>query len=366
MRIVYLSELPHQQRTAERLGFAAMEAHGFQLEFWDLSQALGVHLDELPDPRVRRFRSVSAAAQALRYDPPEYAINLLRCDYRRWPVYRALAARGVGYALLGNNPLPPVPAAPARAHLRRSLGDLLIALSMRIPLRWLGIRPAAHILVGGEASLKAFSRLYRRLVVPSTQVVWAHSADYERVVQAGEPPDRSGPAVFLDEFMPFHPDWQHLGLEPPIGAEEYYAGLRGLFDRLGVPVVIAAHPRSSYPEPSRWFGPREVVTGDTCALVRRAPFVIAHMSTAVSYAVIYKKPVLFVTMDRLAASHPTGPAIETMAAALGRRPVNLDHPPTTLDVDAFDEVAYERYLREYLKRPGSPEQPLWEILAQAL
>lgn len=307
------------------------------------------------------------AAAALRAHPPGYVVNLTRCDYRRWPLFRALAATKTPYVVLANNALPPVPTPPAPLRVR-SFGQILTALSMRVPLRWLGIRPAASVLAGGSASVEGCARLYRRLVVPSTELVFTHAHDYDRVLEAGLTPDTTGPAVFLDEFMPFHPDWAHLGMAPPIGADEYYGALRSLFTELegrhGLRVVIAAHPRASYREP--WFGPREVHFGQTCELVRQAPLVIAHMSTALSYAVLYRKPVLFATQDRLAAHYPTGPAIERMAEVLGGRPLNLDRLPAQWELPVVDEAAYARYREQYIKRPGTPDLPLWAIFADYL
>ena len=93
--------------------------------------------------------------------------------------------------------------------------------------------------------------------------------------------------------------------------------------------------------------------------------VVCHDSTAVQFAVLFGKPAIFVTTDELKITYE-GSSIATMAAELGKSPINLDRGdlqamdwPMELDIDAGK---YSEYRRKYIKTDGSPEMPLWEIV----
>ncbi|MEK7783941.1 MAG: hypothetical protein AAB658_00780 [Chloroflexota bacterium] len=179
--------------------------------------------------------------------------------------------------------------------------------------------------------------------------------------------------VFLDEYLPFHPDYDRLKLTPFSSAGAYYPGLRRFFGFLerehGARIVIAAHPHSRYEDrPEDYFGGRPVVQGKTLELVRKAGFVIAHSSTALNFAVLFRKPVLFITTDSLQRSQRMARSIQAMAAWLGKTPVNVDAP---LNQDwkkelAVDTEAYARYREAYIKTAGSPDKPVWQIFADHL
>ena len=62
----------------------------------------------------------------------------------------------------------------------------------------------------------------------NTKKIWLHLLDYDIYLKYRE----EGPdltlgryAVFLDEYIPFHPDYQSMGVEPPASADEYYPKL---------------------------------------------------------------------------------------------------------------------------------------------
>jgi hypothetical protein len=173
--------------------------------------------------------------------------------------------------------------------------------------------------------------------------------------------------------LPFHPDYDRLKLKPFSEAEAYYPSLRRFFDFLererGAGIVIAAHPHSRYKDRLEdFFGGRPVVQGKTLELVRKAGFVIAHSSTALNFAVLFQKPVVFVTTDSLQRSQRMARSIQAMAAWLGKTPINVDAP---LGVDwarelTVDEKAYAQYRGAYIKKAGSPEKLAWQIFADHL
>ena len=177
--------------------------------------------------------------------------------------------------------------------------------------------------------------------------------------------------VFLDEGMSFHPDNRILGLQtvPP---DRYYPDLNRFFTKLesitGFKVKIALHPKLTNRD--EHFEERPLFKGETADLVAHSRLVLAHASTSVSYAVLFKKPVMFllsVEMERYLNRHRLR-ICKRMAAELGRPVVRFD---TSTDDDiraaverSMDPIAYDRYEKRYLV--SRPQIPTWKTLLEEL
>lgn len=102
--------------------------------------------------------------------------------------------------------------------------------------------------------------------------------------------------VFVDQYIPFHPDRILTGITA-IDGELYYKSLLMFFSDLekatGMEVVVAAHPKSNYPP--NFFGGRKSLTNSTEELISKSSLVLSHFSTAVCHAVKYTKPLIFIT-----------------------------------------------------------------------
>jgi len=370
-RVVALVESPYNRRDHSRFGVALLEARGLAVEVWDLTAALHPKVaagaappDPIVWPGLKKFSERSQACRALSaLGAADFVVCIVGYEPGAWDVYRALSRSKAEYCVLSATAIP----TPAAKKPPRSAAALARALFMRAPISWLGLRAPTFAIFGGERSRRA-----RPPLTASTEALWAHSLDYDAFLAEKDGPRGDGKtAVFLDEWVPFHPDYVRLGVSPYSSPERYYPALTAFFDRLekttGLSVVVAAHPRARYDPSAGAFGGRPIVHGKTAALLREARCVIAHASTSIGLAVLFGKPVIFTTTDDLRAS-PEGPIIEHMAACLGKRPLDLDHPRESdwnaeLTVDA---AAYAEYRRLYLKKEGTPEAPLWEIVADRL
>ena len=201
---------------------------------------------------------------------------------------------------------------------------------------------------------------------PETRTIRAHSFDYDIFLKLRGQECVGDTAVFLDEYMPFHPDYVHQGIEPFSTAGEYYPQLCRIFARIeektGLKVVVAAHPRADYASHDRdYFEGRPVISGKSAELVRDCRMVILHASTAVGFAALFEKPMVFVTTDSLDASR-MGPFIKTMATGFGQKPLNADQEDYVLErAPDVDVQACRQYVHRYIKTPGTPDIPCWEI-----
>jgi len=136
-----------------------------------------------------------------------------------------------------------------------------------------------------------------------------------------------------------------------------------LEEQWGVPVVIAAHPSARHDERvRRGFGEQhELIHGRTADLVRDAQAVLLHGSTAVSFAVLGNKPLLFLSSRELQRSS-YGLHIQTMADELGHNPINIDGDGTIPSLESLAPYSpfYAHYVDRYLCRKGCMETGPWQ------
>ena len=225
--------------------------------------------------------------------------------------------------------------------------------------------PVKYFFYGAKRDWELFSK-YRNIHTKCTAL---HALDYDIFLEQKKRLITEDHIVFLDEFMPFHPEFTEipLGLDPNM----YYQKLENFFqyveDTLSLPVVIAAHPRSNYLKYPDYFRDFQIIRGQACKLVRRSKLVLSHASASLSFPVIYKKPVLFLTNNDIGRTR-RAVSIFGMAKAFGKKPYNLDaHYKPDFDSELMvSNNHYRLYKENYIKIEGSPERPSWEIVAQTL
>lgn len=207
-----------------------------------------------------------------------------------------------------------------------------------------------HRLVAGEDWL-AFARgsgQERNRI----RLVYGHSHDYSNYLQhkvksSSFALPHKKIAVLLDDGMPmFGTDYIHLGRKVYTTIDVWYPALTLFFDRIevetGVQIEIAGHYKSTHQAIEPCFGNRSVHYGKTMELVRNSEFVITQYSTAISYAVMFRKPVIFIYSNQLKEDNMAMRYIRGMAAMLGKEPVNIDELP--IDIRGLLKVNEERYL----------------------
>lgn len=182
-------------------------------------------------------------------------------------------------------------------------------------------------------------------------------------------------AVFLDEYEPYHPDRDLLknysGVLPENG-EYYFSELSSFFDSFEkfykVPVIIAAHPKSSY-ERGNEFEKRSVIFDRTRELILsdQCKLVLIHKSTAVSFAVIARKPIVFLDVESGELDYRAG--IHNLANQLDGKVITVDEAVSgkLLQFNQMRNVnAYQGYIKEYLCSTMSNDKKVETAVLEAL
>ncbi len=204
------------------------------------------------------------------------------------------------------------------------------------------------------------------------KVINAHSLDYDIYlkIKDKEIKTQNSYAVFLDEDMANHPDYINENVKPPIDEDEYYSTLINFLKKFeaktNLKIKFALHPRAKYSEEtlSKLKG-IDYLSGSTAELVKNSKIVLLHCSTSLSYAILFKKPTVFLTSKKLKSSW-IGPRIDNFAKTLNDKPIYIEEDfEKHLKLDNLfhiDEKKYQDYIDQYLKVPNSPNEPFWEIV----
>jgi hypothetical protein len=157
--------------------------------------------------------------------------------------------------------------------------------------------------------------------------------------------------VFLDDYLPYHSDFVSNNIKT-IDAEKYYSMMRSFFDEFekinNTIVVVAAHPKSSYRE--NIFGERMIVYDATDVLVKNAVIVMTHASTAISFSIIYNKPVCLLISQEIEETHPNIKQVITSTGKILKCNI-YDYEKNLypkLSEISVDDDAYKFYRRQYL------------------
>lgn len=381
-RVIFIVEAPFVHRDYERLGVDVLTNAGFAVEVWDASEALQPWMRTLDSTAltgvitVREFRNHNEVAKAIRSAAAPSTIFVAIVGYRldSARLFREFGRSRARYVLLESIGHPGNIALESRSFIQKllHLSPKAIAGSVfaRIAPRLFGICPPELVIGGGKRSITPCSL---RLANSATRILWTHSLDYDLFLSYRDraPIETGRYAVFIDQFLIAHPDQFQHG-ERFCNPDTYFTNLTRAFDdlerALGVRVVIAAHPQADYVPLDPRFGRRTVVFRNTGMLVKDAELVIMHDSTAISFAVLFARPVVFLTDNGVWSSDARRESALALSRLLSKNVYNLDEAalPSWKDELFIDEDHYRSYIEDFIKRSGSPVLPSWRIFADYL
>ena len=255
-----------------------------------------------------------------------------------------------------------------------TLSEALKKLSSELLRLLARLMPSAttHRLVAGEDWLE-FARV-RGPARNKVRLVYGHSYDYSnylrhKVMSSENAPSHKKTAVLLDSAGPmFGSDAVHMRRKVYFTTDVWYPALTRFFDRLeaesGVQIEIAGHYKSSHPAIAPYFGNRSVHYGKTRDLVQKSDFVITINSTAISYAVMFRKPVIIIYSNQVKEDRLVMQYVRGTAAMLGIEPVNIDEPPVAFGgLLKVNEERYLNYEKACLTSAGS-QRPNVQIMLE--
>lgn len=238
------------------------------------------------------------------------------------------------------------------------------------------IKPPRYLIAGGIKSLESPQA---SIVNKSTKIIWTHTYDFDKYLDKEEQkftkinPSENNFAVFLDAPSPIiKHDALIPGISSPLTADIYFPSLCNFFDEieknLNIKVIIAAHPKSKHLDRPKYFGGRKVCENMTIDLIKESKLVINRNSTAINFAILYSKPIVFHTSNQILKHHFMRDQINSMSNLLEKTPINIDKLE---NIDWNNELyinkeLYKKYYNNYIKNPKSEKKYLWDIVIREI
>lgn len=211
-----------------------------------------------------------------------------------------------------------------------------------------------------------------------TKVIHAHSFDYNNYlnnIKQSKLGIKKPYAVFLDQYLPLHPDAPiFFGVSPRCTPEKYYPALNNFFNifekKFNMKVIVCAHPKSDYKNKSNYLYGRKFVKNKTINLVKNCNIVFAHCSTAITYAVVYKKPLVFLLSNEYIRSFDNYTPL-VIAKKLNSPYFNIDDKNNKskiqhINLFKIDKKKYKIYKDDYVKYPSRSDKKFWEIFNEKI
>ena len=383
-RIVLLREDQYSKFDHDRFGIDTLEKRGFTVEFWDCSKIFRSPLQESQCASdtddfsgIRYFEGKHSLLDSIsNLTSRDVLITTFPPTVKTWSLLRKITNTKSVWGTLGLGSLPIPPGETSflsrleKLFYKPSTG--ITFMLQKLPLKRLGFRPLDFILHGGACPL--LGGIVRMMKGANTKTIEVHSFDYDSHLRAISNKEEVLPpaeVVFLDDCGPSHRDNFIHNTKFPCSAEKYYFNLNSFFNvvekKFKCSVVVAGHPRMDYEEKGNPFEGRKIVRGETQKWIRSSKLVITFCSTAVSFAVIYKKPIVFLALNPN-KRNIVDPLITNMAAKLGKSPIYWNGKGN-INWDrelVVNQNYYDQYREIYLKKSGTAEKPCWEIFADYL
>jgi len=375
-KAVFVSPMPLTDRMARDWCYTYLREHGVPAEYWDVSAIWPVGQGpSKPGQDGLMFFSAFSDLEA-RTSLPEYAdavfILLMSHDGKHHDLFRMMTRLRRTTCVFEWGHLP------VRTFGRR----LKIIEILRHPIsapravwnklrtvfsRRMGIvKPYDLVFAAGRSAAAVHPNAKKTIAI--------NLCDYDLYQEVARDAKRVLPeryCVFLDNAQAHNPD---IGVEgmPYLDKARYYASLNGFFklveERFGLPVVIAAHPKSDYPP--ELFEGRRILKSLTPELVKDADLVLCHHSTAIGYAVLARKPLLFFftgEMGTLYAETRIRP-MRGFAGCLGAPVLDADALRSSEEIPAaaVDEKLYADYKYDFLTSPATEKTFTRDIVLREL
>jgi len=398
-KVIYFVYAPFCQRDYKRFGIEIMNNNGFLVEVWDFTPIIYPEAYQA----VKPIDSIDISKYSyykiyLRKIEAKQAIANLKKDtiiisimpgysFKTYFIYKELSKANISYCFFCSNAIPTytkIKELSSGINKRSfvcfynkfksiNLSKISEFIFKNISHYWFPIQFSEFIFAGGSQSILNYN-IPRSVDI---KIVWCHTLDYDLYldnIKVGFKKKLKSEkyVVFIDEYIPFHPDYFFMNIKSPTTPEIYYPILCNFFkyieEKTGLKVIIAAHPRSRYEEHTDYFGGREAIRGETRDLIRGCEFVLTHYSTSLNFAVLHKKPVIFITTNDLERSTIDANYIYSYSWEFKKIAYNIEQ---NYNIDwnkelIINEKIYNNYKEKYIKKNGSKEEYFWQIAADEI
>jgi hypothetical protein len=372
-KVIFLFYIPLTLKLEKNHYFQDLLHEKIRFEYWDISNISyknSPREDTIERDYVKKINSLRELKKLLKEETAQNSVFLPLFPYelKVAGIFRVLSKFNCSMVFLARGALPSFGSngdTPEKGYfsrlpekIRRVLKE---GISHRLKIYFLLfktylykklnlLKPYDVIFVAGTEGIRTVGGNY--LISGETRFININHFDHDNYLAVKDSPERiinNRYCVFLDSYLPYHPEFKLFNVET-IAPESYFKSLNTFFkeieNKYDLEVVIAAHPISDYT--NNPFAGRKIFTFKTNELVRDCEFVIAQMSTAISYAVLYNKKLLLIYTDEIEQNGYIYKWTKNFSQAFGVNLFNIDRENTPSAIQEINTEAYNDYKYKYL------------------
>jgi len=363
-KIIVVHLIPLLKRLKDGYLVNAYLEAGFELEYWDLGPFYKPSVkfsDELNEPYVIKFNNLDEVEQRLREIDKKQAVFFVQFHeiwyYRH--LYRMLARHNCYMARININP-PEFQPSLREVNFRGFFYHVLrwgVAQTYLYYKKLHNYKTYSHYFGVSDTSINSINQRYYGVKINEPDYeVSINRPDYENYLSLKDDPHRilEGKYIlFVDPFFPCHPEDVGLSKENPV-AKAYRIRMRSFFDwvekRFQMPIVIAAHPSAIYEDNE--LGNRNLIKYKTAELVKDAEMVLLHQSNSNVFAILFDKPVVFLTTKELNRYPHLANKISGMAGFFNKKVYDLDQCSyENIEFSKVEPSLRKKYMYTYVTTP---------------
>jgi hypothetical protein len=198
--------------------------------------------------------------------------------------------------------------------------------------------------------------------------LYGHSHDYETYLDTLKMHTsiKKDYAVFIDEMMPDAPDYNLFNIKKPLDFKLYWTEIAKVLSEiekfLNLKIIIALHPKNIKNQFIKRFDCKH---GLTPLLIKNSKLVLLHTSTAINYAIINRKPMLFINSNNYSWQeyriHNFQKETDGQILYINK---DIKSQIDLKRIYKINKKKYEIYLDNYIKHPLSKNLRLGEIVTK--
>ena len=213
--------------------------------------------------------------------------------------------------------------------------------------------PDFFILGGNNINSKKVNNIYGKY----SKIVRINSWDYSFSLRPDKNINLNGEyVVYVSDGEARYPSDSHLAGSVRVeNSKKLCKTISDFFDKFekyyNLKIVIASHPRSTSKEIyDKDLGNRPCFKGSTNELIKKSKFIINSGSTSISYATIYKKPVLYIYSKKESSKNISGMRkVEFISKIINSERINIDNFKNFGNLNlVVNEKSYFRFFSEYV------------------
>ena len=375
-RIIFLLQSTFNKRDYDRFSVKYFLDKGFKVEIWDLTPYINPYWyinHKVTDPVFYNcysiFKNKTQISNALlKISSEDILFSIISLNSNTSFIFDYFTNNNIKYGLIKCDSIPilskPKDKRNYLNYLKSPFKLFQILLNKSKNIFFKKYFPS-FVIIGSISSLNNFkkTKFYHNQI----DIIEAHSFDYDVFLKNNKKNNNKEikHAVMLDEGGPYHPNIKKDGQE--VKKNTYYNDLNSFFKKfekiINYDIVIAAHPRINYSEIGNLFDSRLIKYNQTLELVKNSSYVLAHASTSINYAVLFRKPIVFINSYDYSFNYQN--SIKYCAETLGYIPTNINSSKIEFS-SKIDKDKYNFFIDNYIKYPGSSEKKIFEIFIDFL